>query len=1094
MFVMFSARYWRTLLITLCSALLIVSATASGSLPTADELRQQLEDLSDAEDAETVQQRRQLEDALGLLSDIDRHRQRIATLELKAIEHPQTLAQLNQQLQQTQEQTHAPVDNLSIEQSIQQLTAALEKLEENQALLAELNTELTRLQTLPERTQNALNNALSRLDDIRHTLLGSIRLPEWQQMTLHIERQALETSVTLQHQELSVSDQLREQVRLRLRLAQRQTQQLRAEINDLQGHISDLRLRQLHDTDSATDSGLPQAITRDSQFQRLARRNQELRGLLYETRQFVTHFIQRAIESKTQLDQLRSQASIVHDQIRLLDSSLLLSRVLYSQQKQLPPFTQDNTLAERIADARLLQFELNQARESLLEVISNTAAPETPLQDALAQLRQDQLDLLRALDTELSRQLTLMVRTRLNQQQLRDISRSLNMTISERTFWMPSTQPLTGMRVLALPGEIIDQASRALTVSWLTLTRSIALHASVGLIPALFFAALLFYWRDSLQTRIHRLNKEVGIRRLDSQTHTPKALTMTALITLAGPVVPGLAGLSLVLSNDALLHTAGSVLFKLALLWWVSLTLRQLIKPDGLAQHHFRWAITGDQFTFRVRLVAWLIAPLLFLTVMAEQWPAQLSTDRIGLLTMLLVLGGLVVTTPLVIKSFPGRIDRPALRQFALISGAAIPLALAILIVVGYYYTAVLLAGRLVETLYVIVLFVILDATAVRGLAVAAQQIAYRRAVAERQAQPREDQGEAVEIEEPKLDLEKINQQSLRLIRLGLMALASVFLYGIWLETFQAFAYTDNIVLFDSVSAQGDVIASDAISLGDIMTALLVGIITYLLATNLPGLLEVMVLSRLDLKQGSSYATTTLLSYVIVSVGTILIFGALGVSWDKLQWLVAALGVGLGFGLQAIFANFVSGLIILFERPIRIGDIITIDDLSGSVSNIRIRATTIIDFDRKEIIVPNQVFITQRLVNWSLSDTVTRVVLKIGFAYGSDLEKCRNILLKAANECERVLKDPEPRVFFLTFGASTLDHELRVHVANIGDRLPTTDYLNRRIDQLCDEQDVEIAFSQLDVHLYTQQGDKLTIKDKEREQKGKTDDEPPEDG
>lgn len=140
---------------------------------------------------------------------------------------------------------------------------------------------------------------------------------------------------------------------------------------------------------------------------------------------------------------------------------------------------------------------------------------------------------------------------------------------------------------------------------------------------------------------------------------------------------------------------------------------------------------------------------------------------------------------------------------------------------------------------------------------------------------------------------------------------------------------------------------------------------------------------------------------------------------DKLQWLAAALSVGLGFGLQEIFGNFVSGLIILFERPVRIGDTVTIGTFSGTVSKIRIRATTITDFDRKEVIIPNKAFVTERLINWSLSDTVTRVVIRLGVAYGSDLDKVKEVLLKAAHDHPKVMQEPAPAVFFTTFGAST---------------------------------------------------------------------------
>ena len=188
-------------------------------------------------------------------------------------------------------------------------------------------------------------------------------------------------------------------------------------------------------------------------------------------------------------------------------------------------------------------------------------------------------------------------------------------------------------------------------------------------------------------------------------------------------------------------------------------------------------------------------------------------------------------------------------------------------------------------------------------------------------------------------------------------------------------------------------------------------------------------------------------------------------AWSQLQWLVAALGVGLGFGLQAIFANFVSGLIILFERPVRIGDTITLGALTGTVSKIRIRATTVTDFDRKEIIIPNQTFITDQLTNWSLSDTVTRVVLNYRVAYGSDQALVHRLLYQAAHENPRVLADPEPQVFFMAYGESTLEFELQVFVNALGDRLFATDELNCRVGELFAEHDINIAFNQLEVWL-----------------------------
>ncbi|PXB79326.1 mechanosensitive channel MscK, partial [Pseudomonas aeruginosa] len=262
-------------------------------------------------------------------------------------------------------------------------------------------------------------------------------------------------------------------------------------------------------------------------------------------------------------------------------------------------------------------------------------------------------------------------------------------------------------------------------------------------------------------------------------------------------------------------------------------------------------------------------------------------------------------------------------------------------------------------------------------------------------------------------------------------------LYWVWADLISVISYLDNVTLYQYTAGTGEAATSVPISLRDFLAALAIAVVTVALARNLPGLLEVLVLQRLTLAQGSAYATTTLLSYAISGIGIVSALSTLGVSWDKLQWLVAALSVGLGFGLQAIFSNFVSGLIILFERPVRIGDVVTIGNLSGTVSRIRIRATTITDFDRKEIIVPNQTFITGQLVNWSLSDTVTRVTIKIGLAYETDLPLARKLMMQAVKENPRVLRDPEPLLYFLTISASTFDYELRFHVRELGDRNPS---------------------------------------------------------
>ena len=236
------------------------------------------------------------------------------------------------------------------------------------------------------------------------------------------------------------------------------------------------------------------------------------------------------------------------------------------------------------------------------------------------------------------------------------------------------------------------------------------------------------------------------------------------------------------------------------------------------------------------------------------------------------------------------------------------------------------------------------------------------------------------------------------------------------------------------------------------------------LSKNLPALQEIVLLRRLDMSSGSRYAVTTLTGYAIATIGVVLVWNIIGGEWQQIQWLAAALSLGIGFGLQEIVANFISGIIILFERPIRVGDVVTVGDTDGVVTRIQIRATTIRNWDRKELLVPNKEFITGRLLNWTLSDQVTRVIIDVGVAYGSDVDKAMNLMIEAATEQEYVLEDPEPRATFEQFGDSALLLRLRAYLPSIDYRITTISGLHKTINRKFNEANITIAFPQMDVH------------------------------
>jgi potassium efflux system protein len=225
------------------------------------------------------------------------------------------------------------------------------------------------------------------------------------------------------------------------------------------------------------------------------------------------------------------------------------------------------------------------------------------------------------------------------------------------------------------------------------------------------------------------------------------------------------------------------------------------------------------------------------------------------------------------------------------------------------------------------------------------------------------------------------------------------------------------------------------------------------------------VLRGLEIHHGTRVAIVTLCQYALIAVGLFFFFGALNVDWARFGWIAAALSVGLGFGLQEVVANFVCGLILLFERPVRVGDVVTVEGTTGKVSKIRMRATTIINWERQELVVPNKSFITGAILNWTLSNSVNRIIVAVGVAYGSDTEKARQLLLEVAADHPVVLEDPAPLASFEGFADSALTLQLRAYLPDTDNRLSIITQLHAEIDKRFAEAGIEIAFPQRDLHL-----------------------------
>ncbi len=397
-----------------------------------------------------------------------------------------------------------------------------------------------------------------------------------------------------------------------------------------------------------------------------------------------------------------------------------------------------------------------------------------------------------------------------------------------------------------------------------------------------------------------------------------------------------------------------------------------------------------------------------------------------------------------------------------------IPLALAGIGAMRYYYTATQLGGRLVVLFWFLMAVTILYSWVMSWVAIARHRLAEKIAGAERKKGPDasgvdgQDAGGEPDRDELHKSFVTISRRSRSFVNYITLAVVAAGFWLIWVDVLPALGYLEKIELWSTMLPDGSAIA---VTLADVLLAVLLVIVTITAGRNFPSLLEMSVLRKLHVESGAGYAISALVRYCIYSVGFVAAFYAIGVTWSHVQWLVAALSLGLGFGLQEIFANFVSGLIILVERPIRKGDTITVGGIMGTVSRIKARATTIVDWDRKEIIIPNKQFITGELINWTLSDEVLRVIIPVGIAYGSDTAEAQRQLLRVAAENGRVQEDPPPTALFLGFGDSSLNFELRVFVTGIQDYLPVQDEIHMAIDAAFREAGIVIAFPQHDLHI-----------------------------
>ena len=263
-----------------------------------------------------------------------------------------------------------------------------------------------------------------------------------------------------------------------------------------------------------------------------------------------------------------------------------------------------------------------------------------------------------------------------------------------------------------------------------------------------------------------------------------------------------------------------------------------------------------------------------------------------------------------------------------------------------------------------------------------------------------------------------------------------------------------------------ELFGADTVTIGGILLLVFLFVSVIIVERILQRLLIRRFLSKTRLQPSLQYGLSRIFGYTLIAIGFYVAFQAVGFDLSSLAIVAASVGVGVGFGLQNIINNFVSGIIILAERPISIGDRIEVAGVAGRVTKIQLRSTTVVTNDNITMIVPNADFISNTVTNWSHGDPKVRIRVPVGVAYGSDLKLLQRLLLEAAAEHPKALRDPSPVVLFTEFGDNSLNFELGVWTQEMtAAPIHFTSEMNFIIEQKLRENDIEIPFPQRDLHV-----------------------------
>lgn len=1055
-----------------------------------ESLRQQISVLRSGslESAETNAQDQNLELTKHFNEQTLKQKADIAALEKQLQALPQDLAQVQKRTAENKKEADAVSENsfnaLSLADLIKQQERIEADLQSVQSQLLALDAQISNDRNLLKNNQRLLNENSVRLQEINRvkSLPPQSHLPNamerWDAEIRFIEESNRYNNLLSNNAErlIAFDEAKRSEAAARQALMQKQLSVLQEVLNTKRLEDSEQKAKDVASQRIA--SSIENFLITDE-----LDHNKELSQFLVQQTKKLNTLSHDDLRMRNVLESLTQTQRNIDEQISALQGTLVLSKVINKQKQTLPTEKINNNLAKSISNVRVNLFEYSQQRDELYNIddyVRNlTHNLEEPLTNeensALNNILKERQKLLDEIIRSLNSQLNLSITIENNQRQALAIGDALQRKLQQQSFWVNSNNPIDFAWLKAFPA--LAFAEVGVLTDYVGIENVQPNLLSTVLFTSIFLLiALLINWKKSaIKDRLASLASRVNTLTNDSHWLTPEAMFWTILLALPSTLMFFTAynAIGFLFFNDPIAIGRWGV--RVTLYWWFFATMLSLLRPNGLAFRHFGMPQESNRIFQRIiKQSIWIVGLLLVSSIPSQIDEIGYLNDAIGQVMSIIALAlCLFVVRPLLnraireyqkAKKEEGATNTSiSLFRLLRLILVIVPISLIILIILGYYYTAVYLITHLLNSYFVILLWVFGRYFAYRFVAISARRLAYRR-LQDKRRKLREQVLENGTKEDETIKLSVVNQQIYRVTDLVGWVVLFVSLYVIWSDLISVAYYLDGVILWES--NEGNQVES--VTLLNLMRASLYVVITYVLIKNIAGILEVTVFSKMPLSKGTPQTIITMLTYIIVTFGSVSAFSALGISWTKIQWIFTALSVGLGFGVREIFGSFVSGSILLFERPIRVGDKVTVGQYTGIITKIRLRSTTLLNSDHMEVVLPNQAFVTDRFINWTLNNTITRLQIFFKVSYDTDLDLMQRLLLQAVHEAPKVLSEPKVEINMLHFGDNALEHELVVFVGELGDRIETMNFLQYRINQLFRENGIRFALNQLDVHLHSE--------------------------